>query len=366
MAGYSLPESGPVTPREVYQLLINAGASTVQAAGIMANMINESSLDPEAVQSGVSDPGYGLVQWEDSSYPGASGLVTGNAQNDARAQVNYLAQTGGFKAASGSTPSQAAANFAANYERCATCQPGQAQYGSRVANAATVAGWISSGKWPTSAGSAAGSGGATGTGSASATCLVGFAGVSGTSWISDIFSSGGNIGQFCLFTRTEARALIGGVILAAGGGIMLVGLSVLVVSGFARTGAGKAAGRAVGGAAEYAGAGLALAGVPEAGAAVARGGSAVRKHAQAGSTAGGRVARSRRASSRQAAAEGRELQSRGASDIKTARKPPGTLKADRPGRRTGTIPGPRESGRDRARRMAGGNGRPASRAEAGF
>jgi hypothetical protein len=372
MAGYSLPDSGAVTPREIYQLLINAGASTVQAVGIMANMINESSLNPEAKQQGTSDPGYGLVQWEASSYPGAASLITGNAQNDARSQVNFLAQTGGFKAASGSTASEAAGNFARNYEQCATCQPGQAQYASRVANAATVAGWISTGKWPKSAGSAAGSGGGTGTGSATPTCLIGFSGVQGTSWFSDLFSSGGgNVGQFCLFTRTEARALIGGMILTAGSGIMLVGLGVLVAAGFARSGAGKAAGRAVGGAAELAGAGAAVLGAPEIGAPIAAAGAGVRKASQksGGTAAAGSYARRARTRSRQNAAEDQQLQQRGASNIRTARKPAGTLKPNRPGRVTSTR---RPAGRqgDQPRRVAGtrarAGGAPATAAETGF
>lgn len=371
MAGYSLPDSGAVTPREIYQLLINAGASTVQAVGIMANMINESSLNPEAQQKGVSDPGYGLIQWEASSYPGAASLITGNAQNDARSQVNFLAQTGGFKAASGSTASEAAGNFAANYERCATCKPGQAQYASRVANAATVAGWISTGKWPKSAGSSSGSGGGTGTGSATPSCLIGFSGVQGTSWFSDLFSSGGgNVGQFCLFTRTEARALIGGMILTAGSGIMLVGLAVLVASGFAKSGAGKAAGRAVGGAAELAGGAAAVLGAPEIGAPIAAAGAGVRKASKGGgAAAAGSYAKRARTRSRQNAAEDDQLQQRGASNIATARKPAGTLKPNRPGRVVSTR---RPAGRqgDQGRRVAGTRARAtrpaATAAETGF
>src|SRR5579862_298926 len=137
-----------VTPKQVYQALTAKGASTVQAIGIMANMIAESGIDPESVNK--SDPNggsYGLVQQNGSTY---ASLVTGNPVNDMNAQIQVIAQNGGFAAASGSTGALAAGNFAANYERCVGCQPGGAQYSARVANASTVEGWVTSGNWPAS------------------------------------------------------------------------------------------------------------------------------------------------------------------------------------------------------------------------
>ena len=143
----------------------------------------------------------------------------------------------------------------------------------------------------------------------------------------------------CLFTKTEARALIGGLILAAGGVTCFIGLSVLVVSAFSHTAAGRAAGKAVGGAAEAGGAAAALAGFPEIGAPIAAAGSAVRSHSKSAPTKAGKVASGARTRSRQNASEDAELQARGASDIAAARKPPGTLrKSDKPGVKTGSIP----------------------------
>jgi hypothetical protein len=74
-----------------------------------------------------------------------------------------------------------------------------------------------------------GSGGSVQT-SASADCLIGFGGIPGTSWINDIFGSGGNLGQVCLLSRPEARALVGGAIMLLGGLIMLPGV-LLVMAG---------------------------------------------------------------------------------------------------------------------------------------
>lgn len=222
------------SPKQVYDELTAQGASSVQALGIMANIINESGFNPEAV--GDQGTSFGIVQQHGSQY---AGLVTGNEAADLKAQVRVIAQNGGFRAASGSTPAEAAGNFAANYERCVGCQPGGAQYNSRVANAATVTGWASSGKWPASAGSAqaAQTTAAQQAQQLGSTCIIGFGGVPGTSWINDIFGSGGNVGQFCLFSKSEARAVVGGLIMVASGSVALVGVLILAAYGLKKTGA---------------------------------------------------------------------------------------------------------------------------------
>lgn len=64
----------------------------------------------------------------------------------------------------------------------------------------------------------------------SADCLIGFGGIPGTSWINDIFGSGGNIGQVCFLSKSSARGQIGVALMIAGALIMLPGL-VMVVMG---------------------------------------------------------------------------------------------------------------------------------------
>jgi hypothetical protein len=184
--------------------------------------------------------------------------------------------------------------------------------------------------------------------------------VSGVPIIGDLVSANG----ICLFTTTEARALIGGLILSAGGVTCAVGIAILVVSGFARTGAGKAAGRAVGGVAEAAGGAAALAGFPEAGAAAAAAGSAVRKHSQSGPTPAGRYATRK---GKAAKAETAELNAKGASDISTANRAKQASPRPRPpvspGRKSGSVAGP---GRKVAGTRARSASKPATQAEAGF
>lgn len=235
-----------VSPKQVYQALIDAGASKTQAIGILANWINESELDPESYALDTNGHySYGLASWNTASYPGAASLVTGKPAADMKAQIAFLAQTGGFTAANGPDPAAAAANYASHYERCTTCQPGGAQYKARVANAATVTSWVVLGNWPKTVSANATSDRRV-LQSASQDCLIGFGGIPGTSFINDIFGSGGNVGQACLFTRSEARAVVGALLLVPAAVAAIVGLLVLASAGLGASGAGKAAKSVVG------------------------------------------------------------------------------------------------------------------------
>ena len=222
-----------VTPKQIYTALTGAGASTTQAIGIMANMIAESGLDPEAV--GDQGTSFGTVQQHGMQY---ANLVTGNPSQDLAAQIKVLAQNGGIGAAAGSTGAQAAGNFAANYERCVGCQQGGAQYNQRVANAATVAGWVSSGNWPASAGSAssaaaAGNSASSGSGNnTSPECAFGTGAIN---------FHVGSVPAICIVKKTTLRHLVGGVIIGGGGIVLMVGAAVLAASAFQGSGAAKAA-----------------------------------------------------------------------------------------------------------------------------
>jgi len=104
-------------------------------------------------------------------------------------------------------------------------------------------------------------GGSSGTPAQTGTCLLSAPKVLG-------FSLGG-----CLFSKTEARALVSGLMMAAGGLTLFAGLAVLTASAFAGTKAGKAAGRGL----ETVGAGVALIpGAEAAGAALAASGKGVK------------------------------------------------------------------------------------------
>lgn len=224
--------AGGVTPKQIYQSLINAGASTVQAIGIMANGINESGLDPE--QIGDQGTSFGLVQQHGSQY---AGLVTGNPSGDLTNQVKVIALNGGFKAASGATPGEAAGNFAANYERCVGCQPGGAQYTGRVNNASTVAAWVASGNWPQSAGAAtAGASSSSSSGQGGPECALSLGG----QHIGIVFGHGPSLPSACLIRKTEVRAVMGALILVAGAGVMLPGLVIIMLYGFRASGAARA------------------------------------------------------------------------------------------------------------------------------
>jgi hypothetical protein len=263
-----------VTPQQVYQALIGVGFSTTQAIGIMANAVFESSLNPEAVNPGGLTAGGGLLQWESTYYPGITSLVTGNCTADLAGQAKYAGMTIPQSALAGGTAAAVAGAVAANFEKCSSCQPGGSQYNSRVAQAATVAGWVSSGNWPTSVGSGtAGAANATLTSaSSSPACLL-----------SNPFSTSlpliGNIsaGPSCIFTKPNARAYIGFVLMANAVLIGLVGTGILAYALGQRTGITQAAGNVAGTAGEVAGAAVSLAGAPEIGAPLAVAGSGVKR-----------------------------------------------------------------------------------------
>jgi hypothetical protein len=225
-----------VTPRQIYTALTNAGASTTQAIAIMANMLAESTLNPEAI--GDQGTSFGLVQQHGPQY---ASLVTGNPAADMAAQVKVIAQNGGFSAASGSTPDVAAGNFSANYEQCTTCQAGQTgpvSWTARVANAAVVAGWVTSGNWPTSAGSAS-----TAAAASDPTCAFGFSYPKLTPVNAVLSLVGkGQTAPICLLHKTTIRHVVGGLVMVAGGGVVLAGAIVLAASGFRGSGAQKAVG----------------------------------------------------------------------------------------------------------------------------
>lgn len=209
-----------VTPEQIYTALLAAGASTTQAIGMLANGMAESGLDPEAV--GDQGTSFGIWQQHGAGY---SSLVTGNPQADMHAQVRVLAANGGFKAASGATGAEAAGNFSAGYERCQACQPGQASYSQRVANAAVVAGWVSSGKWPQSAGTAS-----------AATAAA----VSGTGTDCAFGPDLPLVGTVCLMKKTTIRHFAGSMMMAAGGVITMGGVLLLAAFAFRASGAAAA------------------------------------------------------------------------------------------------------------------------------
>lgn len=257
--------AAPAHAKQVYQALLAHGYSSIQAIGIMANMYKESGIDPEA--SAMDSNGYrsyGLVQWNAASYPNAGKMVTGNATADINRQVAALASSAASgprsKAASGSSASAVAGNWAAGFERCASCQPGGSQYASRTAFASTVAGWVSSGSWPQR-----GSSGAGGTGTATAPSGAATPGGTGTTTTATTTGDGcagpGDPNccalfviphtSVCVLSKSQARWVLGGLLIGTGTIIALVGVALILRSVASAAGAGAGtAGKAAGAAGE--------------------------------------------------------------------------------------------------------------------
>jgi Lysozyme like domain len=136
-------------------------------------------------------------------------------------------------------------------------------------------------------------------------------------------------GGGCIFSKTEARALIGGILITGGAAWIFVGLAVTIAGAFAQTKAGQAAGRAVGSAAETAGAGVALIpGAEAAGAGIAAAGKGAKSYS-------GHVQKRRQAKATQERQLERKVgEPRENRNLRTGR---------------GAV---RETGQERARRMA--------------
>lgn len=80
------------------------------------------------------------------------------------------------------------------------------------------------------------------TAAASSDCLVGFGGIPGTAIFGDIGGAGGNLGQGCYLTRSEARGIMGALLMTGGGLILAAGLA-LVTAGAGVRAAERVAGR---------------------------------------------------------------------------------------------------------------------------
>lgn len=136
--------------QEIYQALTAAGLSQVQAAGVMGNMQNESDFNIESAAMDTNGAmSYGLISWNQASYPGASSLVTGNPAKDLADQVNFLLHdtSGTSQGLQGSTAAQVAGNWANFVEVCQGCTPGGAQNIQRQENASAILQKAQSGNW---------------------------------------------------------------------------------------------------------------------------------------------------------------------------------------------------------------------------
>lgn len=205
-----------------------AGLTTQQVAGIVANAWAESSVNPEASATDSNGlPSSGLLQWNAGSYPqlysgGRFNYITGNLQNDMKAQVSLILGSPYFaqykQATAGASPEVCASWWAANFERCQGCEPGGAANQQRQAMAAEIYNAAVNNQWQGTPGAAPDVSGAAGGGQA--TPIDPFAGIEKT--LSSVFAPLADIAKF--FTKIGegitwiriGEVIIGTVCLATG------------------------------------------------------------------------------------------------------------------------------------------------------
>ena len=152
------------TARQVYDALRAAGFNRSQAIGLMANAFHESSFDQEAINPAGPASGVGLFQWQTTDFPAAAHYVTGNPARDLQVQIQAIKSDVSHLNLSGSAQ-QVAGTVAADFERCADCQPGQSEFNARVASAGSLWRQAESGNWLGTAGGGVTGGGGGGSGS---------------------------------------------------------------------------------------------------------------------------------------------------------------------------------------------------------
>ena len=156
------------TAFEVYKALTGVGFDMSQAIGLMANAWHESSFDQEVINPAGPASGVGLFQWQTTDYPAAAHYVTGNPQRDLQVQAQAIRNDTRHLNLSGSAQ-QVAGTVAADFERCAGCQPGGQQFAERTATAGSLWNQAKRGNWTAPAGSGVTSSGPAGSSSGGAT-----------------------------------------------------------------------------------------------------------------------------------------------------------------------------------------------------
>lgn len=141
--------------RTAFNYFVNKGFTEIQAAGIVGNLMQESSVRPTAVQYG-GGPGRGIAQWSIGgrwNHDPINLVSFANARGRDRWALNTqldfiwheLTNVGSFGLAqlrSADTLNEAIYAFQSKYERCGTCEAGKRlQYAREaLANYGTGAG----------------------------------------------------------------------------------------------------------------------------------------------------------------------------------------------------------------------------------
>ena len=85
-----LSASGTLDPRALFSNLLDRGFNIAQAAALVGNMIQESSLDPAKLTSG--ENAHGLVQWRLDRWPNLQKFAAarGTSPDDPNTQLDFM------------------------------------------------------------------------------------------------------------------------------------------------------------------------------------------------------------------------------------------------------------------------------------
>ena len=247
-----------------YTYLTGQGLSSGAATGVVGNLVAESGVNPSSVQSG--GPGRGIAQWSAGgrwntflSWASARGLSTTSLQTQLAFMVSEMKSMGVWQQLLSTTDATSAAAITMrSYEMPADQSQSNAVRRANLGISAVKG---------AAAGTAGAQDAALGLGLPS-DCLIGIPGYT----LPSVLGLGGQtVGGACLLTNRQGQQLLGGILLAAGTSIGIVGLLILAAYGFRASGAQRATGQSL----QAVGAATSLV-APGAGATIAGAGTAVR------------------------------------------------------------------------------------------
>ena len=214
-----------------------AGVIGIPSSVVRAQVTLESGGDPNAVSPAGAEGAFQFEPgtWSEEGCSGSPFNVNDGAKCYAKLMYQLVQQYHGNVRDALAAYNAGSQNISAGYGYADTILANAGQDSSLTSKGGS--GNTGSGQGATSAAAVAAA-----QSSLSSTCVIGFGGIPGTSFLNDIFGSGGNVGQFCILSKSEVRALLGGLLLVAGGMTAMVGVLILAAYGLKQTGAlGKAA-----------------------------------------------------------------------------------------------------------------------------
>jgi len=138
-ANVDLPKGGSISSSEAIDHLVKQGLTPAQAAGVVGNLVQESSLNSGAYNK--SEGSYGLAQWRKERLADLTSFAASKGKDigDPKTQLDFIMhelkgkeKKAGQMLFASKTAEEAANNFGTYYERPKTVEATRAKYASKA------------------------------------------------------------------------------------------------------------------------------------------------------------------------------------------------------------------------------------------